>query len=123
LIQSCNYKGRVEVTFPVHHKEMIVKPIRSIGATFRSMFYGNTRHEIEVHWPYANRHPSEDSDEEARRRKCLVRSETAWFNDWRPVLKAAIMGKKKGWVGEADFIEMMMTPPGPETAAQPWGAR
>jgi hypothetical protein len=46
-----------------------------------------------------------------------VRSEKAWFNDWRPVLKAAIMAKKKGWVGEADFIEVMMTPPTLETTA------
>jgi hypothetical protein len=106
LLQSCNYKGRAEITFPVQHQQIIIKGEQSFGSTLRSVFVGVEKYEVEVCWPYATHFPAEDPDGEARSsRKCLVRSEHGWFNDWRSALKVAVIGKKRGWVGEADWIE------------------
>jgi hypothetical protein len=106
LLQSCNYQGRAEITFPVQHQQIIIKGVQTFGSTLRSVFIGSEKYEVDICWPYATHIVGEDSDGETRSpRKCLVRSEIGWFNDWKSTLKAAITGKKRGWVGEADWIE------------------
>jgi len=67
--------------------------------------------------------PGEDSDGEQScvTRKCLVRSENGWFKDWKPVLRAAVLRKRKGWVGMEDWIEVAMRPPVAEQAPTAWG--
>jgi hypothetical protein len=122
LCQSLNYRGRVEVTFPVHHQRIVLKSSASLGSAFRSAFSGTEKHEVEVYWPYATHPPvvDDDSDQGANRR-CLVRGETGWFKDWKPVLRSAILAKKHGWCGIDDWIEVAMRPPVVEAAPSPWG--
>jgi hypothetical protein len=113
LLQSCGYKppSHIEITFPVQHHQTIIKGEQSFGSVLRSAFIGSEKYEVEVCWPYAT-HSAEDSDGESRsQRQFLVRSEIGWFRDWKPVLKAAILGRKRGWVGADDYMEVMMRPP------------
>jgi hypothetical protein len=123
LLQSLNYKGRTSITFPLYHTRTVIKSSQTFGSTLRSAFVRNETYEVEVYWPYANQMPGEDSDGEQSRvtRKCLVRSENGWFRDWKPVLRAAVLGKRKGWVGMEDWIEVAMRPPVAEEAPTAWG--
>jgi len=122
LLQSCGYKGTPEITFPVYHHSIIVKPSSSFSSALRSAFIGSERYELEVCWPYASHVPGEDSDSEQRpTRRCLVRSEMGWFKDWRSTLRAAVLQRKRGWVGENDWIENAMREPVAEGTPMPWG--
>lgn len=123
LVQSLSYKGRVEITFPVAHHITILKPAQSFGAALRSTFIGSdNKYELEICWPYANCAPGEDSDgDEGARRTCAVRSETGWLRDWRSTIRAAILARKRGWVGTDDWMEMAMRGPVAESVPLPWG--
>jgi len=122
LLQSCAYKGTPEITFPLYHHTILVKPSSSFSSSLRSAFIGSERYELEVCWPYASHLPGEDSDDESRSsRRCLVRSEMGWFKDWRGTLRAAVLGRRRGWVGEGDWIENAMRVPVVEGGIMPWG--
>ena len=124
LLQSVNYKGQTQITFPVRHSRTVLKQSQSLGAALRSVLVGSEKYEVEACWPYASHMPGEDSDEGESgsvSRRCLVRSENGWFKDWKPVLRAAVLGKRKGWVGLEDWIEVAMLPTAAEKAPAPWG--
>jgi hypothetical protein len=131
LCQQVNYKGTVTVTIPVLHSRTIIKTTSSISAIFKSHFVAAEKYELDVFWPYASHAPSDDSDEDhpnmpgssAASRKCLVRSENGWFKDWRPALRAAIISKKKGWLGMDDWIELQMRQMKQESKPDPWGVQ
>jgi hypothetical protein len=122
LLQSINYKGTIDITFPINYQRVVIKASQSFGSAVRSAFIGVEKYECEVYWPYASDEPTEDSDSDHRvTRKCLVRSEAGWYKDWKPVLRAALLAKRKGWIGLDDWMENAMKPREPETTPSPWG--
>jgi hypothetical protein len=136
LLQSLNYKGRVEITFPSNHYQTILKPEQSFGSTLRSVFLGaGETYSLDIDWPYASHIAGDDedhhSDEAADglpaigrvRRKCLVRTEQGWFKEWRSTIRLAILERRRGWIGEADWIETMMRGQVAETVPYAWGER
>jgi hypothetical protein len=122
LVQHLNYKGQISVTVPVSHSRTVIKTTESFSAVLRSHFIPAEKWEVDVFWPYASHPAGEDSDgDHSSPRKCLVRTENGWFKDWRPTLRAAILNKKKGWVGLDDWIEHSMRPIKPEGRPFAWG--
>jgi len=133
LLQSLNYKGRVEIAFPSNHFQTIVKPEQSLTSTLRSVFLGaGEQYSLDVIWPYASHIAGEDEEashsdpttadgQNRTRRKCLVRTEQGWFKEWRSTIRQAVLDRRRGWIGEADWMEGMMKGPVVETTPYAWG--
>lgn len=126
LLQSLNYRGQASIIFSFHHSRTILKS--TSGSFLRNAFISSEKYEVEACWLYASHIPGiEDSDDgnehggEHARRRCLVRTESGWFRDWRTVIRRAVLGKRKGWVGLEDWIEAAMLPPEAEKAPAAWG--
>jgi hypothetical protein len=125
LCQQINYKGIVVITIPITHSRTVIKTTATFTAAFRAHFVPADKYEVDVFWPYASHAPQTDSDSEhdpeMPSRKCLVRTESGWFKDWRPVLRAALLNRKVGWLGMDDWIDFQMKPVREEIVPSPWG--
>jgi hypothetical protein len=129
LCQQCSYKGQVTVQVHVNHSRTVIRTTKGFSAAFKSHFVPPEKYELDVFWPYSSHTPIADDEEELQAgtsiaaRKCLVRTENGWFKDWRPVLRAAIINKKVGWLTLDDWIEYQMKPLHSEEPPAPWGNR
>ncbi|KAI9759397.1 MAG: hypothetical protein M4579_002386 [Chaenotheca gracillima] len=112
LIASTKYQGRVTVSFPISHGEVVVHaPLRmnKFFAGFLSAVMDTKRYEIvRTVWPYATLDPSSDG-EQTRERTCAVQSEEAWWVEWKEAVRSAVLAKRTGWVSVDDVIEYAMS--------------
>lgn len=123
LIASTGYKDTVTVTFPVKYAKVVVYPPRSSENFFTNLFsplLEKKRYEvIRAVWPYASLPPGAEAA--AAGRTCAVQTEEAWWEEWRDVLRWAVVKKRKGWVSVDDIIEYRMSPVPPDIPRNPWG--
>ena len=113
LVGSTNYRGHLEVTFPITSNRVTVyspcwqNELRDktwlrwiFYLTFLWIFawpylwFVTRRWEVLIsQFPYSCSPDCED-------RKFVTKSEKAFFEEWRPSLRRAILGKKQGWIDE-----------------------
>ncbi|KAN0079383.1 hypothetical protein V8E54_004597 [Elaphomyces granulatus] len=124
LIAATGYKKPVTISFPVKYAKIIVHPPRRdenfLTTLFSSILEKKRYDVVRAIWPYASFPPSAEAV--IMGRSCAVQTEDAWWEDWRDVLKFAIVGKRKGWVSLDDMMEYKMCPVTPEMPKSPWGA-
>ena len=108
LISSTSYKGHVTITFPLTHNLVVVRSPDKVNRFFSnvtSLFVGTKKYEvIKSVWPYANIERGEPG------RRCVVQSEDAWLNDWKSVIKYAVVGRRQGWLTAENKLELLMEP-------------
>lgn len=113
LVGSTNYRGHTKISFPVTHNRVTVyspcwqNDLRDktwlrwiIYLTFLWIFtwpylwFVTRRWEVLIsQFPYS-------CSPACGNRKYVVKSEKAFFEEWRPSLRRAILGKKQGWIDE-----------------------
>ena len=125
MLASLNYRGKISVTFPATHSVVTIdtEP-KSIATTFRSFFATPKQYQIDAVWPYANFPPrGPDAETRTEPRRCVMRTEEAWFQDWKEAIRNAILEKRRNqaWVGLEDWMEVMMTPNPSQKIPRPWG--
>lgn len=113
LVGSTNYRGHLKVTFPITHDRVTVySPCwqnRLRDKTWLRWIFYLTFLWIFA-WPYlwfmtrrwevlTSQFPYSCSPE-CGNRKFVTQSEKAFFEEWRPSLRRAILGKKQGWIDE-----------------------
>lgn len=105
---SLNYRGHVDIFFPMTHSKVIVHASSSIGGIF-SLFVAQKRYEVvKAVWPYARSPHQEARGDEAG--QYAVMSEQAWWNDWKDAIARAIMQQRQGWVSTEDRLQALMSP-------------
>jgi hypothetical protein len=123
LIAATGYTKPVTISFPVKYAKIIVHPPHrdeNFLTTLFSPILEKKRYDVvQVIWPYATFPPSPEAAIVGR--SCAVQTEDAWWEDWRDVLKFAIVGKRKGWVSLDDMMEYRMCPVPPEMPKSSWG--
>jgi hypothetical protein len=107
------------VTFPVKYAKVVVYPPKgsqSFFTTLVSPLLEKRRFEIiRSVWPYASLPPGADAA--AAGRLCVAQSEETWWEEWRDVLRWAIVNKRNGWVTVDDIVEYRMAPSPPASKA------
>ncbi|EED21529.1 conserved hypothetical protein [Talaromyces stipitatus ATCC 10500] len=113
LIASTGYNKPVTITFPVKYSKIVVYPPKSSSfnsffTTLMSPLLDKKRYEVvRAVWPYASLPPGP----ETTNRVPVVQSEEMWWEEWRDVLRWAIVSKKcSGWVSVDDMLEFRMAP-------------
>lgn len=116
LIASTGYNGSVTVTFPVKYSKIIVFPPRGTGfndffTTLVSPLLDKKRYEVvRAVWPYASLPPSPPGPTSSNRVP-VVQGEEMWWEEWRDILRYAILSKKcSGWVSVDDMLDFRMAP-------------
>ncbi|KAI0600937.1 hypothetical protein F4775DRAFT_607997 [Biscogniauxia sp. FL1348] len=119
LVATTNYKGIVNVQFPVTHSKVVVQNPDKVNKFFTSvtaLFAGKAKYEVvKAVWPFAN------AKNGAPGRKCLVQSEKTWWEEWRDPIKYAIATKRQGWVTNEDKLECIMESKGKGVSLIDWG--
>ncbi|KAF2096721.1 hypothetical protein NA57DRAFT_58616 [Rhizodiscina lignyota] len=111
LIAGTNYKGKLTITFPVTHSKLIVqcpssKPWYQALAACFSPTQTRRFEVITAVWPYAALSSEETS---GQGNAWAVKSEMAFWAEWKDVLKFAVLDKKSGWLSIEDYIEFAMS--------------
>lgn len=130
LANSLNYKGTLKVMFVHTHGRTVFRAPRpanlSFAASFKSAFAATKDVAVEAVWPYADRPVHEDDETAAaagQRRICVVRSERGWWQDWKGVVRDAMLTKKTGRLGMDDYIDFASDPAARDRKApNNWGA-
>ncbi|KAH8681288.1 hypothetical protein BX600DRAFT_505001 [Xylariales sp. PMI_506] len=119
LVATTEYKGVVNVTFPVTHSRVIIQNPDKVNKFFTSvstLFMGKSKYEIvKAVWPFATSKNGDPS------RKCLVQSEKTWWEEWKDPIKYAIATKRHGWVTNEDKLECIMESKGKGMSIIDWG--
>ena len=80
MIAKLDYRGDVQITFPVQHSKLVIKRAMTAKNWFEQLAPTLVFETVEVAWSYANV-PSDDESGEVRR--CIGQSERAWWQDWQ----------------------------------------
>ncbi|KAI1345015.1 hypothetical protein F5Y15DRAFT_14506 [Xylariaceae sp. FL0016] len=118
LVATTDYKGIVNVQFPVTHAKVLVQSPKTgdFFAFMTTLFAKKAKYEVvKAVWPFA----SARSDEPSRR--CIVQSEKTWWEEWRDPIKYAISTKRQGWVTNEDKLECIMEAKGKGVSLVDWG--
>ncbi|KAF2666594.1 hypothetical protein BT63DRAFT_481091 [Microthyrium microscopicum] len=110
LIASTGYKGDLSITFPVTHSKLVVEsvPARPWYQALAAVFQPNQTRRFEVMtavWPYAALAPEEAHGSS---NQWAVKSEMQFWAEWKDVLHAAVLDRKRGWLTLEDHIEWAM---------------
>lgn len=70
-------------------------------------------------WPYASLAPGVEASVAGR--VCAVKTEEAWWEEWKDVIRVAVVEKRKGWVSVDDLLMAKMVPGKVEPVAPSWG--
>lgn len=123
LIASTGYDQPVTVSFPVKYAKVVVYPPKgsqSFFTTLVSPLLEKRRFEIiRAVWPYASMPPGAEAA--AAGRSCVVQTEELWWEEWRDVLRWAIVNRRNGWVTIDDAVEYRMAPTPPALSSYSWG--
>ena len=119
LLASLQYKGTISITFPCLYSKVVVQPpAQGFKSLFGLLGMRAKRYEVvKAIWPYARDRPGE---QEAR--EVAVKSERAWWEEWRAAIAKAVLQKRCGWVGLEDRLEAAMGPKIDLNKLQAWGA-
>jgi hypothetical protein len=119
LIASTDYKGVVNIFFPVTHARVMVQSPDKVNKFFTSvttLFSGKHKYEVvQAVWPFATARSGEPG------RRCIVQSEEVWWREWRDVIKYAVATNRKGWVTNEDKLEALMEGKGKGVNIVDWG--
>ncbi|KAI1490411.1 hypothetical protein F5X96DRAFT_636555 [Biscogniauxia mediterranea] len=119
LVATTNYKGIVNVQFPVTHSKVVIQNPDKVNKFFTSvtaLFAGKAKYEVvKAVWPFANAKNGEPG------RKCVMQSEKTWWEEWRDPIKYAIATKRQGWVTNEDKLECIMESKGKGVSLIDWG--
>lgn len=114
LIASTGYNKPVTITFPVKYSKIVVYPPRSNSfnsffTTLVSPLLDKKRYEVvRAVWPYASLPPGPAAN---TNRIPVVQTEEMWWEEWRDVLRWAIVSKRiSGWVSVDDMLDFKMAP-------------
>ncbi|KAF3939355.1 hypothetical protein ABW19_dt0206339 [Dactylella cylindrospora] len=118
LIQSTNYGGDIQITFPTTHNKIKIRPANKLtelryNKVVRWFFYLTFLWLIS--WPILlfmtkkynvvrSLWPMSAVDVNGRRR--VKMTEDQWFEYWRPAVRRAVLGRRQGRVTEQDLIEI-----------------
>ncbi|KAH8889733.1 hypothetical protein GQ53DRAFT_782873 [Thozetella sp. PMI_491] len=115
-VAALNYKGHVNVAFPVTHSSVVVQNPGKLTSFFTTLFSGKNRYEVvKAVWPFATHRNGEPG------RKCVVQSEETWWREWRDPIRYAISQKRQGYITNEDKLEAIMEGAGKGVAAVDWG--
>ncbi|KAK6543058.1 hypothetical protein TWF694_006984 [Orbilia ellipsospora] len=118
LIQSTNYGGNIQITFPTTHNLVKIRPPNKLTElrynkfirwfcyltflwiiTWPVLFFMTRRYNVvRSVWPMSA------VDITGRRR--VKMSEDQWFDYWRLAIRRAVLGRRQGTVTEQDLIEL-----------------
>ena len=101
IIASTGYKGTVTVKLPITHSKVIVHPPKTFMGTLSSLWSAKRYEVVRSIWPFARTINSQNGDADVLR-QCAVQSETAFLNDWRQVIMAAVFTRRTGWLSVED---------------------
>ncbi|GAM42888.1 hypothetical protein TCE0_044r17262 [Talaromyces pinophilus] len=114
LIASTGYNKPITITFPVKYSKIVVYPPRSNSfnsffTTLVSPLLDKKRYEVvRAVWPYASLPPGPAAN---TNRVPVVQTEEMWWEEWRDVLRWAIVSKRSsGWVSVDDMLDFKMAP-------------
>ena len=104
IIAKLDYRGDVQITFPVQHSKLVIKRAMTAKNWFKQLAPTLVFETVEVAWSYANV-PSDDESGEVRR--CIRQSEGRGgrTGNWPNCILAE---KKSAWVSNKDWIEAEM---------------
>ncbi|OHF03375.1 hypothetical protein CORC01_01428 [Colletotrichum orchidophilum] len=121
LIASTQYKGHINISFPVTHAKVKVNSIEKPSKIYMGMKnLFTSRHKYKVVqsiWPFATAKNGEEG------RKCVVQSEEVWWREWRDSIQYAIAQKRGNgaYVTNEDKLEAIMEGKGKGVASIDWG--
>ena len=106
----------------MHYGKITVQPAKNgIDGFFTTIFsplMDKKRYEVlSAVWPYASLPPGEEAS--AAGRVCAVQSEEAWWEEWKELIRLAVVQKRQGWVSVDDLLMAKMMP-GREDVAPSW---
>lgn len=109
LVAATGFEGQVTVSFPAQYARVIVQPPRSgIEGFFTTMFsplMAKKRYEVVGVWPYASLPPGTEAG-----RVCAVQTEEDWWEEWKEVLRRAVVKRNHGFVFVDDLLALKMSP-------------
>lgn len=120
LITAMKFVGAVRVTFPTLHSKIIIRPpdkTYRIVSSLATMFKDVKGYKVRICWPYA------DIESGPKNRICAVQSEGDWWEEWKEVIKYAVVEKRSWdkWITNEDKLEAAMAPRGPNGRYLVWG--
>ncbi|KAF3211849.1 hypothetical protein TWF191_010665 [Orbilia oligospora] len=118
LIQSTNYAGDIQITFPTTHNKVKIRPANKLTElrynkavrwlcyltflwiiTWPILFFMTKNYNVvRSVWPMSA------VDVSGRRR--VKMTEDQWFEYWRLAIRRAVLGRRQGKVTEQDLIEL-----------------
>lgn len=114
LIASTGYNRAITITFPVKYSKIVVYPPRSNSfnsffTTLVSPLLDKKRYEVvRAVWPYASLPPGPAANPN---RVPVVQTEEMWWEEWRDVLRSAVISKRSsGWLSVDDMLDFRMAP-------------
>jgi hypothetical protein len=118
MIASTQYKGLVEITYPITHARVVVQTpdkVNKFFTTVTSFLAGKKRYEVvQSVWPFATTPKGEPS------RKCIVQGEEDWWREWRDAIRHALSMRRVGWVTSEDRLEALMEGKGKGISSIDW---
>lgn len=112
--------------FPVKYAKVVVYPpknntINGFFTTLVSPLLDKKRYEVvRAVWPYASLPPVADPAV-ALERVPVVQSEELWWEEWRDVIRWAVLSRRVGgWVSIDDVLEYRMAPVVPQGNTWRW---
>ncbi|WQF80046.1 hypothetical protein CDEST_05060 [Colletotrichum destructivum] len=121
LIASTQYKGQVNISFPVTHANVKVKSAEKPSKLYlgmKNLFSSKHKYEVvQSVWPFASARNGEDG------RRCMVQSEEVWWREWRDSIKYAVAQKRQNgaYVTNEDKLEALMEGKGKGVTSIDWG--
>jgi hypothetical protein len=117
LLASIGYRGKIIVTFPVSHSQVVVQSAPKVNRFFTNILSSVVETKkydvVKAYWPYATlgadaAHASAPSGPSSR--SCAVQSEEAWWKDWQATIRCGVLARRVGWLSVEDQIELAMSP-------------
>lgn len=121
LIASTQYKGQINISFPVTHAKVKVKSAEKPSKLYmgmKNLFTSKHKYEVvQSVWPFATARNGEEG------RRCMVQSEEVWWREWRDSIKYAMAQKRQNgaYVTSEDKLEALMEGKGKGVASIDWG--
>ncbi|KAJ0165637.1 hypothetical protein CTA2_10536 [Colletotrichum tanaceti] len=121
LIASTQYKGQINISFPVTHANVKIKSAEKPSKLYlgmKNLFSSKHKYEVvQSVWPFASARNGEDG------RRCMVQSEEVWWREWRDSIKYAVAQKRQNgaYVTNEDKLEALMEGKGKGVTAIDWG--
>ncbi|GKT50238.1 uncharacterized protein ColSpa_10419 [Colletotrichum spaethianum] len=121
LIASTQYKGQINISFPVTHAKVKVKSAEKPSKLYlgmKNLFSSKHKYEVvQSVWPFASARNGEDG------RRCMVQSEEVWWREWRDSIKYAMTLKRQNgaYVTNEDKLEALMEGKGKGVTSIDWG--